>query len=135
MLVEQAFRSELVGTAAIAALVGARVHFVRAPQDVKAPYIVVEKVDQPVVIALSGKRYVEARFQVNAYAPKYGDAKAILEAVRVAMDEFSGLMASTLTVVECRYDDETDLPFDEDLKLHGVAADYILMYSLAIANS
>lgn len=121
---------------ALTALVGQRIYYVEAPQDVAAPYIVIEKIDQVRADITAGKRYVDARFQVNIFAATYGAAKAIAAVIQTAMDKFNGAMGGVggLVVVHCTYDNEVDLPFDEDLKLYGVAVDYIVHYALAIAN-
>ncbi len=136
MLVEQALQSKLAVTAAISALVGDRIYYVKAPQDVKQPYICIQKISQPTDCITTGKRYVNARFQISIFSTTYSSLKSIGDAIFTALDKFSGLMGgvSGLWIVNCTYDNETDIGFDDPLGLYGLAVDYILLFELAITN-
>jgi hypothetical protein len=133
MLVEQALQVKLAST--LTALVGTRVYYVKAPQNVTAPYVTLQKISQNTESVTSGKRYVEARFQISIFDVTYSSIKTIAAAIQMALDKFSGTMggAGGLWINNCTYDNETDLEFDDTLKLYGLAVDYILMFEIAIS--
>jgi len=136
MLVEQALQSKLAGEATISALVGDRIYYVKAPQDVVKPYICIQKISQVKDCITTGKRYVNARFQISIFGTTYSSLKSIAAAIHTVLDKYSGLMggSSGLWINNCTYDNETDLGFDNDVELYGLAVDYILLYELKITN-
>jgi hypothetical protein len=137
VLIEQALQSKLAGTAAISALVGDRIYYVKAPQDAIKPYICIQKISQVRESITTGKRYVEARFQITSFVESYSTLKSIGAAIFTALDKFHGTMGGVggLHINNCTYDNETDLGFEEPLGLFGLAVDYILLYELTITNT
>jgi hypothetical protein len=136
VIVEQALQSKLATTGAISALVGARISYVKATQDVTAPYITIQKVSEVPDCITTGKRYVQARMQVSMFGITYLSIKTLETEIRLALDKYTGLMGGVggLWIVNCKYDNATDIGFDDTLKLYGLAADYLIKYSLAITN-
>lgn len=133
MLVENALQVKLV--ADLTSLTASRVYYVKAPQDVTAPYLIIQKISQARDVVTTGKRYVQARMQISCFASTYASIKAIGALIQTSLDKFSGLMGGGLWVVNTTYDNETDLGYDDDLKLYGLAVDYMLLYELAITNT
>jgi len=131
MLIEQALMTKL-GTDLVAQL-STRIYFVKAPQNVTAPYLTFQKVS-----AVRGHAHdgpdgsVESRFQFNVFAATYKECKDTMEALRASLDGFTGVMggAGGVTVGRCFYDMETDL-WEEEVApggLYGIAADYLILY-------
>ena len=137
MLIEQALQSKLAGTSAISALVGDRIYYVRAPQDVTKPYICIQKISQVTQnVTSDSQRIVNARFQISIFDTTYASIKAIGAAIYTALDKYDGYMGgeSGAWINNCTYDNEVDLGFDNDNLLYGLGVDYILDYSLDITN-
>ena len=130
MDIETALMTYLLAQSGITALVGQKIHFMRAPQSTSTPYIIVSKIDAPRSYTHDGADgLVTARFQLSCFADKYGDAKSVVSAIQTAMNAFScpGTMGGDggVTVGAIFYDDETDLDPGESGPF-GVAADYII---------
>lgn len=128
MIIEQAVRDQLHSDTAIHTLVTDRIYYVKAPQDVTNPYIVLQKIS-----GVRGHSHdgadgsVQARIQVSIFATTYKEAKDISEAVRAEIDDYKGTMQS-VTVGHCFFDNETDL-FEEGEGLYGIADDYLILYT------
>jgi len=133
MYIEQALFSKLDGTSAITALVGHRIEYIRARQDVKSPYIVFQKIsDIPKAKTLDGASPLqEARFQISVFASSYKTCKDIADAIQTAIDGFKGTMGGTggVSVGDCAHDNDNDLPYDEPTQLFGIEADYLIIYT------
>ncbi|MDD4986375.1 MAG: DUF3168 domain-containing protein [Dehalococcoidales bacterium] len=131
MLIEQALMTFLLAQSGITALVGDRIHFVRAPQDVAHPYLVISKVDDPGMHSHDGPvKLGDPRLQFSAFAETYGAAKLVTAAVKTALNGYKGTMGGDggVFVGGVFYDDETDLDPGDGSGLFGVAADYIIWY-------
>ncbi len=132
MLIETAALLELKNTSAVTALVSSRIYYVKAPQDVTAPYAVISKIsalpfyahDGPAGLAIS-------RLQISIFATTYAAIQSISTAIRAALECFTGTMGGVggVYVGVVFFDNETDLPFDDEQKLYGVADDYRLIYN------
>jgi len=130
MLIEQAILKELVGSSGITDLVGERIHYVKAPQDVEAPYIVFFKVSSPREHSHDGASgLARARFQFSCFADSYYEAKQIVIAIQSAIQAFSGIMggAGGVNVEGCFYADETDL-YEDKVAIYHIAVDFLLAY-------
>jgi len=133
MLIEQALMTYLLAQTGITDLVGDRIHFVIAPQDVAKPYLVVTKVDSPEVSSHDGPSGLShPRFQFSSFATTYSSAKTISAALKTALDGYSGTMggAGGLTVKIPKREDENDF-YETDSGLHHVASDYIIWHTEA----
>lgn len=86
-------------TQLLAGVAGGRRWWGRAPLGTSAAdgaYLVLNRVSGPRDYHLAGASgYVRSRVQVDAYAPRYGDAKAAARAVAAALSGYSGSVAGT----------------------------------------
>jgi hypothetical protein len=132
MFIEQAIMHQLKNTAAITALVPGGIHFVKAPQDTMNPYIAIQKVsDVPSHTHQGNAGLNNCRYQISCYAQTYATCKSITAAILAGLDSYAGIMGGTggVYIGMCFLDNETDIGWDEDLRLFGVAVDYLISYT------
>lgn len=130
MRIEQALKKYLEAQSGLTALVGERIDYVRAPQDVAAPYLVFFKVSGPRVHSHDGvSDLANPRFQFSCFAGTYYEAKQVAEQVQTALDAYSGTMggAGGVSVGACFYENETDI-YETDANLFHVAVDYLIWH-------
>lgn len=121
----------LLAQSTVRAYVGYRIYFGRAPQNVKQPYMIINKISGPREHSHDGgSGLATPRFQFTVFAEKYSDCKGCISALQTALQGYSGTMGgdSGVAVNGAFYDDETDLDPGEQ-GLFGVAADYIIQHS------
>ena len=93
MIIEEAIKRELLDTPDLTALVGDRIHYVRAPQDITKPYIVFFKVSAPRPYAFDGLRtLIESRFQISSFGSTYLSVKNVGAEVKIALADFTGTL-------------------------------------------
>jgi len=131
MLIEQAIRTQLAGTTAVAALVGERIYYGKALQDAARPYLVINKISAQREHAHDGALgMVNARIQISCFAGSYAAAKSLAVAVQAVLECYQGTLGGVggVYVGSCFYDNEVDF-WEEETKLHHIAADYLLQYN------
>lgn len=96
MLIETALARHLMSNESVALLAGSRVYPVSIPQDQTLEAIAYQRTpDEGEYLAHDGAVGMEkARVQVTCQAQKYAEAKALAQAVRVALQGFRGLMGA-----------------------------------------
>ena len=132
MLIETAVLNQVAATSGVTDLVASRIYYVRAPQSVAAPYVILSMVSSvPWYVHGSKAGLIESRLQVSIFAATYASVKAISVAIRTSLECFVGTMggAGGIYVGVIFFDGEVDLPFDDELKFYGVADDYKLIYN------
>jgi len=93
MVIEEALFYHLKNTAGISAIVGSRIYPNVIPQDVSLPAIAYQVISRPGLMAHDGPPGIAwPRFQITAQADNYNQVVSLTNAVRVALDGFSGLM-------------------------------------------
>jgi len=130
MKIEQAILKELLADSGITALIGERLHYVKAPQDVAKPYVVLLKASGPREYSHDGaSELARPRFQFSCFATTYYQAKQIAEAIRSVIEAFSGTMGGDggVEVGSCFYINESDI-YEEDTRLFHVAVDYLIWH-------
>jgi hypothetical protein len=129
VIIEQAILNRLISNTTLVS--DSNIYYIKAKQDVVPPYIILTRISAPRDYAYSGAALVDSRFQISIFATTYTSCKAIGVEVMTAFSGFSGLMggAGGVYVGKCFCDDETDLPFDDDTKLYGLALDFIFSHS------
>lgn len=130
MQIEQAILNELLDDSTVTDLVGRKLYYVTAPQDVVAPYVVFFKVSGPRVYSHDGaSQLANPRFQFSCFATTYYEAKQIVEAIRDALEAFSGTMGgdSGTEVGSCFLVNETDI-YEADTRLFHIAVDYLIWH-------
>lgn len=133
MFIEQALKEQLLMTAPVKALVGDKIFYVgNIPQDVSTPYIALQKISDVHGKVFSGPNRLQiARIQITIIDTSWLNCKNIADAIQTGIDGFTGTMGSGngVEVGLCSHDNDNDLPPETELKLYGVAADYILNYT------
>jgi len=131
MLIEQALHDALLADATVTGLVGERVYYGKAKQDTVSPYIVITKQSAPRMHSHDGASgLVNARFTFEIYAVSYLSVKTIAAAIQSVLQGYSGTMggAGGVYVNGCFYEDETDLSWELESDLHGLAVNYRLWH-------
>lgn len=131
MDIETALMTHLLAQSAVTALVARRIHYLKAPQNVGTPYIVVTKISGPRKHSHDGSsQLAHPRFQFSCFAKTYGGAKGVTAALQTALQGYSGTMGggSGVAVGNVIYEDETDLDPGENNELFGVGVDYIIWH-------
>jgi hypothetical protein len=124
MRIEQGIMQLLLASPALAGIVGDRIHYVKAPEDTVAPYLVINKISGPRDHTHDGgSGLANPRIQFSAFSFQYADCKAIIEALQDLMQGFSGVMGE-VEVNGWFFDNETD-NYEKDTDLYQVTADYI----------
>jgi len=130
MKIEQAILKELLADSGTTSLIGERLYYVKAPQDVAKPYVVFFKASGPREYSHDGaSELARPRFQFSCFATTYYQAKQIAEAIRVAIEAFSGTMGGVggVEIGSCFCINESDI-YEEDTKLFHVAVDYLICH-------
>lgn len=130
MHIEQALKRHMEAQGDLTALVGERIYYVRAPQDVDTPYLVFFK-----VTALrphsheGGSGLAYSRFQLSCFANSYYEAKQMAWALQAALQGFSGTMggAEGTEIGGCFYDNEQD-NYEPEMRLYHIAVDYLIWH-------
>lgn len=124
-MIEAELRDHLVANVLI---VGGRVHPVLLPQNPTYPALTYQLISDPREHSLEGvDGLVEARYQLTAWALLYADVRSTTEAVRVALDGFSGTWGA-YEVSRAMNVGGVDL-YDPDVEVHHTAVDYLIRYS------
>ncbi len=126
-MVEKAIVAVLKANAALTALVSTRVYPIQAPQNVTAPYVTLFRVSADRESAMGADiGIVRARVQVNSWGTTYADAKNVAEAVRGALQRYSGTSAS-IQVLDVFLLSEQDL-HEPEVPMYHVATDVEAIY-------
>jgi len=130
MLIEQAIYKYLAAQSGITDLVSTRIYYVRAPQDVTAPYIVFFKVSAPRVHSHDGGSGLAfPRFQFSCFASTYYVCKQVMEQLQTALQGYSGTMGGDggVSVGSSIYESEYDT-YEVDTELYHVVAEYVISH-------
>ena len=88
--VETALYTILSSDAGVSALVGARIYPVVIPQDVSLPAVAYQRISAARVYSHDGPSCLaRPRFQFSCTAESYGAARAVVNAVRTALDGYN----------------------------------------------
>jgi hypothetical protein len=132
MIIEQAVLNQLMATPAVTVIIGQRAYYVRAIQDVTAPYVVIQSISnipvKPNMAAASGK--TASRLQLSIFANTHKECNDVADAVKTALDGFKGTLGGVggVPVGGCFLENANDLSVEDSLTLYGVGVDYILHY-------
>ena len=118
MTAETALVARLGSTAAVTALVGARIYPMLVPQTAALPAIAYQKISPGFLSTLRRTLGLAGpRIQVNSWASSYKDAKAVARAVRNSLNGYDANGVAALLI------DERDL-MNPDGPRHAVSQDY-----------
>lgn len=133
MLIEVALARQLLDTVNVTALVVDRVYPVRLPQGGDYPAITYSKVSGGRIRTMgSNEAAANPRVQVSCWGKTYADAKGLANAVRIALDRFSGTLGGSggVAVSAILLENELDLD-DPETKLYHVPLDFLVWYTEA----
>lgn len=109
-MIETAFRSLILGNPAVSSLVGTNVFFNIRPENLRTPCVVLTLVSSIPSYTISGPGgSISGRMQADCLAPTYPQAKSLSDAVRAAVDGYSGDQYGT-TVCYVELDNIRDIP-------------------------
>lgn len=122
--IEQAMHS-LISTAVAATT--PRVYPVLIPQGADLPLSVYQKVTGNRDHALGGfTGLTYSRFQIEAWAETYSEAKALMAAIAAALDDYSGTVG-TVRIGSCLMQAERDF-YEPDAGAHRIIADFTVWH-------
>lgn len=130
MVIEEAIFDHLTGDAGVAALVGTRIYPTVIPQDAALPACAYQRISGPRDLAHDGPTgQALARIQFTCTATSYGAVKGLANAIREALDGFSGTMGSPSGAVVhvAMVDNEID-GYNQQTGLQTVRLDVIFRY-------
>lgn len=127
MSVEEAVRTKLTGTAAVAALVGTRIYPLYLPTDTTLPAVAYERISTRRNYAHGGQQSpTTARLQYDVIATTLAGAMAVGDAIRVALSGYTGTSAG-VKIASCLLTNE--LSQDEpDTGYARVVQDYLVTF-------
>lgn len=138
--IETALYQYLAATTTVTGYTSGRIYPSMIPQGVKLPAIVLYKISNPPIHAMSADPELHSpRFQVSVFDDDYDVAKNVAKAVRVALRDYqtsvSGLMGDATSGVDVQrvfFEGEIDLhdldPETAENKFH-IAQDFIIWHS------
>lgn len=131
---EKAILARLNATPAVSAIVSGRIYAQAAKQGATLPYVTFARIstnEEPSASLEGGAAQVAwSRIQIDAWAKKYVDAKALDDEIRKALVGFSGTLAG-VTLHSVRRIDARDIYEPDTLPpLHRASADYLVCFNL-----
>jgi len=128
MTIESELRTYTLAGAAVAAIVGTRMHARMLPQTPTLPAIVYQRIDTRRMHDLAGPDGLpRPRMQVTSWATTPAGAYDLAAAVRARLDGYKGAWGA-ITIGSCLLVGERDLD-DPDASRSGVAQDYMIQYT------
>ena len=126
-MIEQALLSLLLNDDDLKSLVGGRIYYNCAPQDVEIPYVVLFKVAGPREHSHDGRSHLaHPRIQFSVFADTYMAAKEVTQCIQNVLDGFQG-ESDGVQIQSCLYINEVDM-YEPDIGLHHIASDYELFH-------
>lgn len=124
---EEALLSYLLAASAVTSLVGTRINWVRSPQGVVSPRVVLTRVSGVRDMTLNNgpTGYVSSRVQVDCIGISYGSAKSVARAIETRLSGYSGTTGG-IRFEGCFLIGERDDYFDTETpdKLFRTALDF-----------
>ena len=125
-MIESAIHYILVNDATVKAIT-TRCYPVIIPQNPTCPLILFTKITGHRDHHLSGPSGVaHPRFQIEAWAETYAGAKELADAIREALDGYSGTAKST-AIHSCLIDSERDV-YESEIEVYRVIQDYFFWH-------
>ena len=117
-------------------LVAGRVYLVKLPQTCTFPAIAIQRISSPRVHShqgASGLAY--PRFQITGYAATFASVKAIMKAVRIGLDGYSGTIGTSpnTVAVGCALIESERDSYDPDSQLYYTSQDYLIYHNEALS--
>ena len=133
---EQALVSHLTNDAGVSALVASRVYPEPVPQNATYPLICYMRIASTHEHVMGGAAgYLEARYQIKCWASSRSAVKTLADAVRLALDGYSGAMGdATVRGIFFDSDDDDYVPASQAQAhaRHGLRMDFVCNYTEAV---
>ena len=131
--IETVIYTILTGASGITDLTSTRIYPVYVPQDAVMPVLTYQELSAQREYTVDGSiGMVSARYQINCWASNYSGARALSEAVRDAMEDYSGTV-NTRYIHTIFLEDEGDIsslnPGNEKIKRIGKRLDFLVWYN------
>ncbi len=127
-MIEQGIEQRLMADAGVSALVGNRIYPVVLPENCSYPAITYQLITSHETYTNDGPLgEVRARIQIDSWGKRYGQVKAVAQAVRVALNGFTGQLPDGTYVFEIECDDASD-GFDAPGSLYRNQGDWMIYY-------
>ena len=127
---EESLAALLLAHAPLTALTAQRVHWMRAPQNVAKPYVVMQVISGiPDVTHGGPSGLADARVQIDCYGLTYSSAKAVARAVTQRLSGYRGTQGATVFdgVFKAGERDEYEDEASPD-KLFRVSMDFLIWH-------
>jgi len=125
-MIEAAIRSILIADDTVKALT-TRVYPVALPQSPQYPLILYTKITGMRDHHLQGPSgHAHPRFQIEAWAKTYTEAKTLADAIREALDGYSGTAAGT-KIGSCLIESEQDI-YESEIEVYRVTSDWFIWH-------
>lgn len=129
--IEEAIYSHLIADAGVSALVSSRVYPLTIPQDIALPAIAYQRISGPRTHYHAGPSPVaQGRYQITCQAETYSASKGLANAVRSALDGYSGAVTSgeeSLEIEGAFLVNELD-GYEFDTEAETVRLDFLILY-------
>ena len=125
-MIEAAIRSILINDATVKAIT-TRCYPVTIPQSPTYPLILYTKITGMRDHHLQGPNgRAHPRFQIEAWSKTYTEAKTLADAIREALDGYSGTASST-KIGSCLIESERDI-YESEIEVYRVIQDYFIWH-------
>jgi len=125
-MIESALHYILVNDTTVKAIT-TRCYPVTIPQSPTYPLILYTKISGDRDHALRGASgHAHPRFQVEAWAKTYTAAKTLADAIRNALDDYTGTAAGTV-IHSCLIEGEHDT-YESEIKVYRIMQDYMIWH-------
>jgi hypothetical protein len=133
LTIEEGLIYKLLNTAGVSNLVGTRVYGLRIPQGATMPCVVITRVSTPRLIThdTSGSTgTAHPRIQIDAWGSLQATVKPITDAIRAALNGYSGTITSgaNSVIVQAAYVDGETIEYDAEIELYRSRSEYIVWH-------
>ena len=121
-MIEETVYSTLSSDSTVSGVVGSRIYPIKLPQNCSYEAISYSRIGGPRDVSLSGASgTARARIRIDCWASLYSEAKALMKAVRGAMDALNGALAAM---------GEVDF-YDDEAEVYRTSIDYYIHHTEA----
>jgi len=125
-MIESALRSILITDDTVKAIT-TRCYPIAIPQSPTYPLILYTKITGMRDHTLRGASgHAHPRFQIEAWAETYTEAKTLADAIRNALDDYSGTVLGTV-IWSCLIDSEQDI-YESEIEVYRTLQDYFIWH-------
>ena len=128
-MIEAGLQAKVANDPTVSGLCGTRVYPVKLPDSPTLPAVTYQGISTNPDSTMDGPSgFVEVRLQFDCWGETYGDAKTLQDAVRLALDGYTGLLSDGTAVFNVMLDTASDL-YEPDSRLYRASTDYKVQFS------